>query len=98
MFSMRLTLLRKASTLTQEDLAFKINVSRQAVASWEIGRSEPSLDILLKLSDFFMVSTDYLLGKTNIRDSYITDKKLCEYINECTNLYHKFIDEVDQDK
>ena len=98
MFSMRLKLLRKESNLTQEDLAFKINVSRQAVASWEIGRSEPSLDILLKLSDFFMVSTDYLLGKTNIRDSYITDKKLCEYINECTNLYHKFIDEVDQDK
>lgn len=53
--------LRKQNGWSQEDLAMKLNVSRQSVSKWESGASNPDLDKILKLSNLFGVSTDYLL-------------------------------------
>lgn len=53
--------LRKARGLSQEELAEQLGVSRQAVSKWESGQSLPDLDKILALSEFFGVSTDYLL-------------------------------------
>lgn len=53
--------LRKAKGLSQEDLADAIGVSRQAVSKWESAQSSPDLDKILSLSDYFGVTTDYLL-------------------------------------
>lgn len=69
----RIKQLRKELDLTQEQFAHKIGYSRTAISAWEIGRNEPSNDDTLKLADFFNVSTDYLLGKTDIRN-YEEDK------------------------
>ena len=56
--------LRKKKGLSQEELADKMGVSRQAVSKWESGLSTPDLERILLLSDFFEVTTDYLLKGT----------------------------------
>ena len=53
--------LRKKNGLTQLALAQKLNVSRSTVAMWELGKSEPSNDILKEMSNIFNVSSDFLL-------------------------------------
>lgn len=53
--------LRKKSGMSQEELADKIGVSRQAVSKWESMQSIPDLDKILKMSKLFNVSTDFLL-------------------------------------
>ena len=53
--------LRKQNGWSQEDLAARLNVSRQSVSKWESMASIPDLDKIVKLSQIFGVSTDYLL-------------------------------------
>lgn len=53
--------LRKRMNWSQEELAEKLNISRQAVSKWEVGATIPDLDKILKMSELFGVSTDYLL-------------------------------------
>ena len=57
----RLQELRKSRGLSQEQLAEAAGVSRQAVSKWELGESAPELEKVLALSEFFGVTTDYLL-------------------------------------
>ena len=52
---------RKKLGLSQEELATKLGVTRQAVSKWELGDSLPDLDMVVKLAKLFGVSTDYLL-------------------------------------
>lgn len=66
-FKDRLVQLRKELGLTQEEFAEKIGYTRTAVSAWEIGRNEPSNSDTLKIADFFNVSTDYLLGKSDVK-------------------------------
>ena len=60
-FADKLIRLRKKAGLSQEDLAEKLQVSRQAVSKWESAQTLPELEKLLQLSALFGVSTDYLL-------------------------------------
>lgn len=53
--------LRKQNNWSQEDLAEKLQISRQSVSKWESGASIPDLDRIVKMSALFGVSTDYLL-------------------------------------
>ena len=57
----KLYTLRKKSSLSQEQLAEALNVSRQAISKWEGGSATPESDKLLALSNYFGVSLDYLL-------------------------------------
>ncbi|MBO3446381.1 helix-turn-helix transcriptional regulator [Clostridium sp. CCUG 7971] len=68
MFSNRLKYLRKEKGLTQTELAKLLNSSLSKVAMWETQKRDPIMEDLLKLSDIFNVSTDYLLGKTDIKN------------------------------
>jgi transcriptional regulator with XRE-family HTH domain len=54
---------RMSRKISQEVLAKSIGVSRQAVASYESGRREPCLDVLMSIADYFDISMDYLLGR-----------------------------------
>lgn len=56
--------LRRARGWSQEELAERINVTRQSVSKWESGQSTPDLDKILQLSEIFGVSCDYLLKET----------------------------------
>lgn len=53
--------LRKKAGMSQEELAEKLGVSRQSVSKWEMSQSTPDLNRILKMSEVFGVSTDYLL-------------------------------------
>ncbi len=57
----RIQTLRKSRGISQEELADKIGVSRQAVSKWESEQSTPDIDKIILLSDYFDVTTDYLL-------------------------------------
>ena len=59
--SEKITELRKKNGWSQEDLAEKLAVSRQAVSKWESAQSVPDMNRVLQLSELFGVSTDYLL-------------------------------------
>jgi len=61
----RIIKLRKESGLSQEALAEELGVTRQAVSKWELGQSVPDLENLVKMTDLFEVTTDYLLKGDN---------------------------------
>ena len=54
--------LRKNFALSQAQLARMLGVTRSSVNAWERGASAPSIQTLVQLSDFFKVSSDFLLG------------------------------------
>lgn len=60
-FSEKLYILRSRTNLSQSALAEGLNVSRQTISKWELGVSYPEIDKLVAISDFFHVTTDYLL-------------------------------------
>ena len=60
-FSEKLQILRKNKGYTQETLADKLGVSRQAVAKWESGQIYPDISNLIQISDLMSVSADYLV-------------------------------------
>lgn len=60
-FADKLILLRKKAGWSQEKLADQMNVTRQSVSKWEGAQSVPDLEKMLRLSELFGVSTDYLL-------------------------------------
>lgn len=59
--------LRKKSEYSQDKLASLLNVHQTAVSQWELGKSFPDVNTLIKLSDLYHVSVDYLLGKDNMQ-------------------------------
>lgn len=59
--------LRQERGLCQEELGRRIGASKQSVSNWENGNIAPSIDLLIRLADFFGVSTDYLLGREERR-------------------------------
>ena len=61
MLSEKIRGLRRKSGLSQEELADKLDVSRQAVSKWETGAAVPATETLVQLADFFDVSLDFLL-------------------------------------
>ncbi len=67
-FSEKLLTLRKANNLTQEQLAEKLDVSRQSVSKWESGQAAPELEKVVAMSVIFDVTTDYLLKSSEIDD------------------------------
>ena len=68
----KIILLRKKHGLSQEELAEKMNVSRQSVSKWEGAQSIPELEKILLLSNLFGVTTDYLL-KDEIESEEFSD-------------------------
>ena len=78
MWSENLQLLRKQNVLSQEELAEKCHVSRQAIAKWESGESVPTIEKLIYLAGLYGVSLDELVGRV-VLDKYA---KVKEYIKE----------------
>ncbi|MGN1080472.1 MAG: helix-turn-helix domain-containing protein, partial [Acutalibacteraceae bacterium] len=63
MFSERLRELRKSKKMTQSDLAGLLGISASSVGMYEQGRRNPDNEMLGKITEYFGVSTDFLLGK-----------------------------------
>lgn len=69
---------RKERKITQAELGEKLNLTRQAISSYITGASHPDCDKLLKIADFFNVSTDFLLGKTEVETTEEDVKIACK--------------------
>lgn len=61
-FVMKLKKAREDAGYTQREIADILQVSKSTIASWEIGRTEPDIENLGKLADFYLVSLDWLVG------------------------------------
>lgn len=70
----KIILLRKKNGWSQEQLAEQLDISRQSVSKWESGASIPDLDKIIKMSNIFGVSTDYLL-KDEMEDAGLSESE-----------------------
>lgn len=70
-----LTTLRQLNKYSQEDVAEQIGVSRQAVAKWESGQGKPEIDNIVKLTEIYDVSADYILFGTEKVSVPVPEKK-----------------------
>lgn len=55
---------------TQEEIAKYLNVKQNTYSQYEIGVLNYPIDVLMKLADFYHVSVDYLLGRTDVKEPY----------------------------
>ena len=79
MFGDMIKNLRQSRSLNQVQLAVSLNVSKQTVSNWENNNILPSIEMLVKISQFFSVSTDYLLeldSRSYIEVTDLTDVQL----------------------
>ena len=65
MFSEKLKTLRENANLLQKELACELNVTSQTISGWEIGRTTPDYETLVKIAQYFQVSTDFLLNNNS---------------------------------
>lgn len=72
-FSDKLIALRKKAGWSQEELAERLNISRQSVSKWESAQSMPDIDKILQLSSLFSVTTDCLLKDEQAEPEYTED-------------------------
>ena len=77
----RMKLLREQHNLSQTDLARILNISRQSYNFYENEKRDPDTEMLIRIADFFNVSLDYLLGRTN-DPSPLTQEKTPSYQEE----------------
>jgi transcriptional regulator with XRE-family HTH domain len=74
MIGERIKMLRSEKGLTMKDMAEMFDLSISAWNKYEKNEAEPKLDNIVKMADFFNVSLDFLMGRTNIRDKKIVEK------------------------
>ena len=67
-FGERLKKLRTSKRLTQEELGKIVHVSKVSISGYERGERSPDRETLTDLADYFEVSTDYLLGRTDDKE------------------------------
>ena len=70
MFSQRLKEIRKIKGITQKQVASAIEATERSYQSYEYGKHQPTLPILIALADFFDVSLDYLPGRSDNPNSH----------------------------
>lgn len=86
-FNENLKITREKKGITTQKLALSINVKPYTITDWETGRSEPSISNLIKLSQYFNVSVDFLIGnKLSENSSY---NEIIKIINNYQNNLHK---------
>ncbi len=83
-FAERLKTERKNNNINQTQLAEKLYLDRSSISKYESGKQIPETPTLEKLADFFDVSIDYLLGKTDIRN--YDDNSSLDSINKNLNV------------
>ena len=77
----RIKELRTEFGITQAELAKMLKISDRAVGYYEKGEREPDNDTLIKIAEYFKVSVDYLLGRTDIRNADMPKEVDGEFIN-----------------
>ena len=99
----RLVELRRKKGKTQNEIARFLGVHRTTYVKYERGDSEPNLDTVLKLADYFNTTTDYILGRTekttskmlSAREYLKREQELAEFI-EAMRLNHEISDNAER--
>ncbi len=90
LFSQRLKELRNESFLSQNELAQSLKYAQSNICEWEKGTVEPRASALLAIADFFQVSTDYLLGRTDDFGNLSVQNSVLHLPAEATELMNAF--------
>lgn len=86
-FSQKLLNLRTQSGYSQEALAEKLNISRQAISKWELGTTLPETEKVIAISDFFKVSLDYLLrGHIRMDSDESLDRMVLRFLGSAQDM------------
>lgn len=72
MFHNRLKSLRESHRLSQVDLANALGVTKQSISNWENDNIQPSIEMLVRIANYFHVKTDYLLGLDDHNYIYVS--------------------------
>jgi len=67
-FNDKLIELRKKKGLSQEELGYELNVTRQTISKWELGQTKPEMEKLIEISKYFNISVDELLDEENNKE------------------------------
>jgi transcriptional regulator with XRE-family HTH domain len=94
----RIAHLREKRSLTQEELSNKIGISRAALSHYETSRREPDYETINKIANFFNVTIDYLLGRTD-QPQTVLDVDIRDFVESLDltdeNIMNKFSLTVD---
>ena len=92
----KIMLLIKEHKIEQQDLAEFLGINKQTISDWKSGKSKTYLKYIQTISDYFNVSTDYLLGKTDAKNPpaeteglifHIKDDNLRAEVDELVSIY-----------
>lgn len=98
-FGARLTTLRKQRKLLQADVANKIGIARATYGAYEQGTRQPDFETLEKIADFFEVSIDYLLGRSDITPEEKDEAEFQAFINDPElGIWYKELPKSDEDE
>lgn len=92
-FCINLKYLRKSRSLTQQELADVLGISRQGYAKYENDLGEPDISTLIKLADYFDVSVDSMIGRASNND-ILNTAKLSSFYNELLQSDDESIDKI----
>ena len=79
MLNRQIKLLRQKKGISQVELASSLGVTKQSISNWENDNIMPSIEMLVKLAEYFNVSTDFLLGLStehNLRTNGLTELQI----------------------
>lgn len=86
----RLKELRQERKLTQQNIADFTKISRSVLSQYENGIAEPTLSVIIKLADFFNVSADFLIGRTDDFGSLVSSPTVPQLTKEEKKLLENF--------
>jgi transcriptional regulator with XRE-family HTH domain len=97
LFGRRLAELRNHKGMSQYELADRLQLSRGQIANYEQGTREPDFQTLIRLADFFEVSLDYMLNRTDTPNSLrltgetlLLNESEAEYLQATLTLFRKY--------
>ena len=78
-FATNLRSVMREKKITQQEIADVIGISRQAVSQYQDGSTLPNIETLCKIANFLNVSSDFLLGLTDVKSQDMNVRTICEY-------------------
>lgn len=85
-FSQKFAALRMEYGYSQEELAERLHVSRQAVSKWELGTTLPDTEKIIAIADVFNVPIDYLLREGSILDDSNLDRVVLKFLGSAQDM------------
>jgi len=86
----RIRYLRTKNNMSSKELSKILNISESSVSLYESGKRTPSLSLIIRIADHFNVSTDYLLGKTNMTKQYCAPDSEFDFASQLQSIINTF--------